>query len=106
MTLRPCLDCHALTGHGSRCRACDGQRQAAIERRRGTATQRGYDAVWARRSRELRRRQPWCTHCLATEDLSVHHVQKQRQGGGAADGNMVVLCRDCHAAAEREACGD
>lgn len=91
MTLRPCLGC-GTPSPGTRCHACDADRQAAIDDRRGTPTQRGYDAAWARLSRRARRLQPWCLDCGTTTDLSADH--KRWPARTLAD--VEVVCRPCN----------
>ncbi len=85
---RPCLDCGALTS-ATRCPSCTRRREA----KRGTPTQRGYDAEWARLSRRVRAEQPWCSRCGRTDDLTVDHIVP-----GSLDGGLRVLCRSCHGA--------
>jgi 5-methylcytosine-specific restriction endonuclease McrA len=43
-----------------------------------------------------------CTRCGATENLEVHHVEPARLGGRTMPENLVVLCADCHRAAEAQ----
>lgn len=66
MTLRPCLTC-GEPAEGPRC--VEHTTEA-----KGTATERGYDAAWAKLSKRARRLQPWCTDCGATENLQLDHL--------------------------------
>jgi 5-methylcytosine-specific restriction enzyme A len=68
---RPCLDCGELTGFGSRC----PRHQAARERKRGTRTERGLDNDWLRLRDEAILRQPWCSYCGASEDLTAARAE-------------------------------
>ncbi len=90
-TIKPCLDCHKPTSHGSRCPACQKIRNTMAEQRRGTRIERGYDNDWGRTSKEARKAQRFCSHCGTTSDLTTHHM------GGTADDGLMVLCRSCHA---------
>jgi 5-methylcytosine-specific restriction endonuclease McrA len=46
-----------------------------------------------------------CTRCGAIRDLEVHHLLGAADGGATSMENLVVLCHDCHVAAEAEKCG-
>ncbi|MFN0073047.1 MAG: HNH endonuclease [Chloroflexota bacterium] len=96
MTVRPCLGCGALTSNGSRCADCQAQLRAMQERRRGTRQARGYDDDWLRVSRAAIAAQPWCSACLATDDLTADHIIPLSRGGQSDAGNIQVLCRACN----------
>jgi 5-methylcytosine-specific restriction protein A len=70
------------------------------DQRRGTATQRGYDARWRRRRLAYLREHPLCEHCLAngraTPATQVDHVVPLRSGGADAPSNYQALCASCH----------
>lgn len=93
MTLSPCLDC-GQPANGSRCPEHDIK---------GTATQRGYDAAWARLSRRARRLQPFCTDCGSTEDLQGDHTPdawaRKAAGKPIRLCDIVVRCGPCNRAA-------
>jgi 5-methylcytosine-specific restriction protein A len=63
---------------------------------RGTTNQRGYGAAWQRLSAEARRRQPYCSKCGATRDLTVDH-RDPRKRTGLTLADVDVLCRPCNA---------
>lgn len=73
------------------------------DRKRGSASERGYDAKWNRLSKAYLGKHPLCEHCekrgiLRTASL-VHHVKPLRQGGERLNtNNLVALCRQCHEA--------
>lgn len=78
---------------------CEAHRKAAEQVRNASRTH--YKGEWARRSRDARRRQPWCgctdtSHghgepCGARSDLTADHVVPRSLEGGVA-----VLCRSCN----------
>ncbi len=43
----------------------------------------------------LARQYTYCVVCGSTENLEQHHVIPRSQGGGE-EGNLVMLCRECH----------
>jgi len=90
MALRPCIEtgCPALTSR-TRCT----QHERARDRSRGTPAQRGYDAAWVARSREQRRRVPYCEECGDTDDLTADHIIP-----GDANSPIRTLCRSCNSA--------
>lgn len=76
------------------------------DRRRGTATSRGYDADWRRaRDRAMQDAGGLCVMCSKAgryvRATVVHHVQtvEDRPDLRLEPGNLMPLCRDCH---ERE----
>ncbi len=89
--LRPCLDCGRLT-RGTRC----AEHVKARERRRGTPTQRGYDATWRRLRGSAIAYHPWCERCGATTDLTGDHIVPLVRGGMNSPDNIRVLCRSCN----------
>lgn len=93
MTLTTCLDCG---------QPCDGPR-CTEHTRKGTATQRGYDAAWDRLSRRARRLQPFCTDCGATEGLQLDHQPSawERKAKGLRirlGTDAEVVCGPCNIA--------
>jgi 5-methylcytosine-specific restriction protein A len=103
---RPCREpgCGAFAIPGSkhgRCRAHTTDTYRRIERRRGTAKARGYDADWRRVRNAVLHDHPFCVVCkdanvvqLAQE---VDHVVPLAHGGARLDrANLQPLCRDCH----------
>lgn len=114
MPVHPCADptCDALLPYGvSR---CDVHR-ATLERRRGTATARGYTKQWSARSLLFRQRFPLCgmrpghrppvmSQCHDEGRLTMaEHVDHVVPHEGDVDrfwdeeGNWQSLCATCHA---------
>ena len=93
---RPCLSCRAPTRNGSRCPTCASQR----ERRRGSATQRGYDSKWSRKSQRLTKAIGCCQRCgighTEANPLTLDHIVAKARGG--TDNRVQVLCRKCNSA--------
>lgn len=57
--------------------------------------------IWSRnRKRALQRDDSKCQLCYAEEDLQVHHIKPVRFGGSNYIGNLITLCRSCHAKVE------
>lgn len=71
---------------GSYCGGCEPVRV------RLSPTQRGYDAAWRRRVVDAIERQPWCSVCGVTRDLTGDHPVPLSRGG-SRDQDPVVLCR-------------
>lgn len=102
---RPCSapSCSAIV-HG-RDRYCpehkhlETRRHRRYEERTGrpSASERGYDADFARvRQQVLERRGRRCQRCGGVGDI-VHHVIALKQGGARLDpANMLVVCPACH----------
>ena len=87
MIPRPCLGCGRPT-HRTRCAPC----QAEHERRRGSASQRGYGYDWQRvRLLVLERDRHRCCWCggLAT---TVDHLVPLVDGGSRLDPSNLVAC--------------
>lgn len=102
---RPCLDCGRLTTNPSRCDTHQAAWQARQDQRRGSATQRGYDAEWRRNSRtavniHLARFGEWCPGYQISphdsRDLTGDHIQPLALGGTNDISNIQVLCRGCN----------
>jgi 5-methylcytosine-specific restriction enzyme A len=102
--LRPCSAdprCPELS-HGGPCASHRRARSQAVDRRRGTARQRGYSARWARYSRMFLATHPLCVRCEAegrvTASQVTDHVVPHR--GDAAKfwdpNNLAALCKPCH----------
>lgn len=84
--LRPCLICGSPSANGSRCAT------HAVVRDRPSSSRQGWDRAWQRLSRLARERQPWCSWCGATEDLTGDHL---RWPAESLD-DVQVLCRSCN----------
>jgi 5-methylcytosine-specific restriction enzyme A len=87
-----CADCKRLTKN-YRCDACAAIENARREQLRGSAAQRGYDAGWQRASKEQIERQPYCSVCLTTEDLTADHIKPKALGGTDDPDNLDTKCR-------------
>lgn len=83
--LRECLECRARTSRTTRCPACEAKRQRERNQRR---TQ--YAGAWRGTSKAARKRQPWCSLCGTTSDLTLDHEHNQ------------VECRSCNSKHRRE----
>ncbi len=78
------------------------QQQLDTDQRRGTPTERGYDARWAAASRRVRAERPLCCCCQANGRIVpsalTDHIVPHR--GDAAlfwdTANWQVLCHRCH----------
>lgn len=42
-----------------------------------------------------------CAICRSRENLTVHHIERQCDGGGDEEGNLVTLCKECHDRVDR-----
>lgn len=99
--LKPCIDC-GQPAPGSRCTECKVERARAgyvrAADRRGTTAERGYGSRWRRLSERARARQPWCSVCGTSEDLTVDHLVPLAAGGPRHPrlGDVIVLCRSCN----------
>lgn len=87
IALRSCLDCGLRTRTTApRCGPCERSRQ-----RRRNAARSQYAGAWRATSRTARRRQPWCSICGTTDDLTLDHEHAQ------------VECRSCNSSHRRNA---
>ncbi|MBF6328510.1 HNH endonuclease [Nocardia transvalensis] len=93
MTLRPCLDC----GEPSDAARCpEHARKDDRVRDRNHVHWNG--ARWKRLSARLRRMQPWCSSCGATDRLTVDHITpvSERPDLAYEVNNLQVLCGRCN----------
>lgn len=80
---RKCLDCPAIIGEGSRCRAC------ALRYRSGYSR--------STLPRAVKARDGWrCRRCGSPDHLTMHHVVPLARGGTDAPTNLETLCHRCH----------
>lgn len=93
---RPCLDCGKVTTNGSRCQPHQAELLRRRSAARGGATAQGYTYRWQQARAEAIRRQPWCSTCGATTDLTGDHITPKSRGGGIDPVNIQVLCRSCN----------
>src|SRR5690242_12088607 len=61
-----------------------------------SSTQRGYDYAWQQVVKAAIAKQPWCTFCLTTVDLTGDHIKPRKYGGSNDPSNCRVLCRRCN----------
>jgi 5-methylcytosine-specific restriction endonuclease McrA len=106
---RPCPapGCPALT-NGGRCEVHRRAKHAAIDARRGSPTQRGYDRAWQQLRQMKLAADPWCeikTHCASlsmTEQLAteVDHIQTIHDHPELRLewSNLRSACKRCHSA--------
>lgn len=95
--------CGGLVTDGvcSRCGELRAQFAAAVDERRGSAAQRGYDARWRRLRDAHLAREPLCRMCRRVDRVSaavlVDHITPIADGGAVLDdANLQSLCRRCH----------
>lgn len=79
MPRRRCLGCRRLTANGSRCTACQSERNAA------------YNGEWRRIAANQLNASPQCAECGATTDLTVDHITPRSLTSG-----VQTLCRRCN----------
>lgn len=105
MPKRPCLDCGKLTANASRCDAHQAAWQAARDRKRGSASARGYGSTWRRTAAQIIQRHrsiygDWCPGYIIgghqASDLTVDHIVPKKKGGTDDAANLRVLCRSCN----------
>lgn len=95
--------CSALVARG-RCKAHESQRHTWVDSRRGTSSERGYDADWRKVRRAKLAAEPLCEECrkqkrirVATE---VHHIRTIEEAPELRLewSNLMSLCKPCHSA--------
>ncbi|MFA7765305.1 HNH endonuclease [Streptomyces sp. NRRL S-448] len=98
-----CIDCTEPATHRGRCTAhhaaYEGQPSVRSRRARSRRRAARYDAAARLRRRVQERGSAWCDWCLETygsDDVDVDHVRPLSLGGEDTDGNVQVLCHDCH----------
>jgi 5-methylcytosine-specific restriction protein A len=101
---RPCNNrtCSGIV-RGGVCSKCGSQRRGsdkALDDRRGTAAQRGYDATWHKLRRMQLSREPLCRDCSQEHHVTlaseVHHIIAKRNGGEDSFNNLMSLCKTHH----------
>ena len=85
----------------SRCGPLKRARDMDIDRQRGTARMRGYDARWERVRMMHLRAEPLCRRCASlgytTPATLVDHITPIADGGAVLDeDNLQSLCVRCH----------
>src|SRR5690606_15527647 len=89
---KPCLVCGELSKE-SRC----SEHRITRTSREGHAAYKN-NARWKNLSKKLRKLQPWCSECGATDDLTCDHIipVKERSDLTYATENIQILCRSCN----------
>lgn len=95
MSLRPCLACGEPVA-GSYCEDCQPARPSSSERDK-PAVHRN-PAAWKALSKRVRRLQPWCLDCGATEHLQGDHIIPVKIAPELAlvVENVTVRCATCN----------
>src|SRR5579859_6109624 len=68
------------------------------DERRGSSTERGYDADWRRFRLWFIARHPLCLDCKIVATTDVHHILKLATHPALrlVEGNCLGLCSTCH----------
>jgi 5-methylcytosine-specific restriction protein A len=95
----PCkfICCQNLVNKGEGfCSLHNAEKYKQDKRYRGTATSRGYDAIWKKVRAMYLRSNPLCYDCGKAAQM-VHHVVSLNDGGERLLlDNLVSLCNECH----------
>lgn len=79
----------------SRCQKHQREYERKLDARRGSPTERGYDARW----REIRDRflaeHSTCEKCGGKASVA-HHIIRKSEGGKDTPRNLMALCASCH----------
>jgi 5-methylcytosine-specific restriction protein A len=95
---RPCAEpgCPRLVrGQDSRCPEHQRAYEKEMDARRGTPSERGYDARWQVIRERFLKDHPRCEKCGSTATVA-HHVVRRRNGGADNPRNLMALCASCH----------
>ncbi|MEV7507681.1 HNH endonuclease signature motif containing protein [Streptomyces sp. NPDC091201] len=94
---------HRARDHRGRCKAHHAvyEGRPSVRSRRARSRRRAdrFDAAARLRRRVQERGSAWCDWCLAdfpADGVDVDHVRPLSMGGTDTDGNVQVLCRECH----------
>jgi 5-methylcytosine-specific restriction protein A len=101
---RPCTwpGCNQLVLDGSRCEKHRKQERKEIDKRRGTAAQRGYDSKWHTARTIYLKHRPLCVKCLAERKMVqatvVDHIVPHKGDHELMwdRSNWQALCKACH----------
>lgn len=99
---RPCRQpgCPSLAVKDGYCEKHRKIEQQASDARRGTPSERGYDAHWHKVRQMHLNEYPLCHDCeslgLVTAGTEVHHIKALNDGGTNDDDNLMSLCHECH----------
>lgn len=96
---RPCLHPGCRNFRRPPARYCEDHSRDYEEedRRRGSASQRGYDNGWRKLREQILLRDPVCKACGRAWSTEVDHVIPKEQGGTDHEANLQGLCHNCHA---------
>lgn len=90
--------CPGLT-HDRFCEAHQREHNAEYERRRGSASARGYGRKWRKLAAFILIRDPYCMADGCNEwSTEVDHIVPRRRGGTDDPSNLQGMCHDCHSA--------
>lgn len=96
---RPCsrAGCHTLTT-SRYCEAHTRQHAKAESWRttKGSASSRGYGAVWRRLRTMVLARDPFCMVCTNEPSVTVDHIKPLASGGDNSFENLRGICERCH----------
>lgn len=101
MPTRPAYPCPS-PGCGNRqpCLTHERVRREASDRRRGSASSRGYGATWRRLRTQVLAEEPLCRTCsgqgLTVPATEVDHIVSKERGGEDTRDNLQPLCTPCH----------
>jgi len=84
-------------GRGRFCAEHQAEEYRRQDARRGTPSERGYDARWREISARILEERPICERCGRARSTVVHHIITKRDGGSDDDVNLQALCALCHA---------
>lgn len=104
MIARPCLACGSPTSPGPRCNECATRTNRIRTPRKHTRPtspeSRGYDRRWRDLSLKVRRLQPFCSDCGATDDLQADHSpeawKRVEKGLPLRVQDVDVVCGRCN----------
>lgn len=83
--------------HAAEYEAQRSVQRAEHDKRRGSASERGYGVKWRRIRAQFLKRHPTCAEC-GRPATDVHHIVPKRQGGSDKWVNLQALCHECHSA--------
>jgi len=102
---RPCrhAGCPVLTESGW-CEKHESERRVRSRWSgdRGSASSRGYGAVWRKLRRMILNRDPVCTVCERAPSTEVDHLVPKVDGGLDTDENLRGICHACHDAKTKQ----
>jgi len=83
-----------------RCPGHEAARHRAIDERRGSSSERGYDVHWQRIRAQFLRLHPLCVQCQAegrvTASTVVDHIVPIADGGTNEHANLRAFCKPHH----------